>query len=270
MPEQIQVITDTPPPETTSIGLGTIIVGVFILGLLVLAVTALIAWLVYKFRNYFKFKDNPYWQIRDKRITLCRQHGDKHRMPQKFYRPFSIQKNQPIICQYSDIQGNMHSKKIGYYNGHYQTADDNIIMAFKDHVHKIFYIVPEMNIIVLNRKEKYKIRTKDEASNLVVDQEVRYPKVQVEFLDDFIVIHALGIDDAEYFYVPVIKDKQGNVIDMRLPAYISAREISIHKFTYAQTQDYLAVNRDHMKFNPVIKAGKELSDTNGQIDTTPP
>jgi len=238
---------------------------IFVAFLIVLAIVVFLVYLVWRF---IKFKDDAFYQVKRKRKKMCKLHADKFRSPQKFWKFWRVTDNQPVVCQYQE-DGKIKTKTVGYYKGHYQTNDCTMI-AFVDKIHKWLFVFPEVNILILNKKEEVMVRVRDEDTQKIKEIKIKYPKIVETFTDDMIIINARGVDDVGYFFIPIIKDNKGNVVDLKLPAYHSARDVILNQYLYQQTMDYISVNKKMIDFNPLVKFSQETSDSTKSLETTPP
>jgi len=265
----IQVVEN--PKEQSVSGLTAFLKSWWIWLIATLIIVALILWLlVYIIKKLKEGKDIWYKITKDKKY-LCKMHRDKQRI-KKYFR---MSKNSPLRLFYKE-NDEVRTKTIGYYRGHYTSRDGNITIMFN--CRRKWLIFPKNDFLFINSKEKI-IIVRKEINDTGIKKEVKnieevydLPKNIVSFNQDEILINAYSID-MDYrteFFVPVLKDRQGNVINMALPTYESMKQIAIEGYLYDQTDDYSKVLKKSIDLNPTIKAHNKISDSSSSIESQQP
>ncbi len=269
IPTPISVVQPAAEPSAAGVSIAWMLIAGFFLLIAILFVLGIIGVIIYFIIKYIKFKDDIFYQIRKDRKKLCKLHGENSRSKQPIWKFWKIDLNDKVVTQWQDDKGEMHTKEVGYYKGHYET-DDAILISFVDSVHKFLFFLPQTNILILNKKAEYTIKTRDEQTKKIERIKMKFPTIKLNFTNNMVIIFAKGIEKAGYFFTPIVTDKKGNTIDMKLPAFISARDVALSEYLYQQTADFTTIAKKHIDFNPNVKYNKEVGDANSTIDSSPP
>jgi hypothetical protein len=68
------------------------------------------------------------------------------------------------------------------------------------------------------------------------------------------------------FYVPVMKSKEGKVIDLTLPTYDSLKGVVLGDYLYEQTTSFSQLAKKSMDINPYIRGAIKVSDTSQSVE----
>lgn len=257
----------TPEPEKTTWQiLKPFVIGGVLILLLLGGIVWLIIWLVKKIREG---KDVWYKIMKDK-IHLCRMHKDSSRV-RGFFR---FSKSNPIKL-YNVAGTRINTRTIGYYRGHYTSRDGNIIIMFA--FRRKWWVFPKNDLLIINSKDTIKIPKKvvkqvgNRMESITEYEEVKIPKNIVSFNEGEIIInaHSIDMDYRTEFFIPVLKDTEGNVINMSLPTYESMKQVAIEGYLYDQTDDFVKVAKKSIDLNPTIRGLNKVSDSSSSIDTQP-
>lgn len=231
----------------------------FIGALFLVGLFFLIRWLI----KFIKTQNDIFYKMRKDRIKLASIHStydDKHW--------WKIEKNTPIRLVHIINGKPMISKPIGYHRGDYTTHEGNVIITMHLVGKKKWYILPEIDILVIPNKETQEFRQKDEKGDSIKVSIVKMPRASdiVHFEKNDIFIYAESISKVGIFHIPVLKDDTGKIIDLSLPTYITLKEVIMGDYLYEQTDEFGKLAKQSMNINPHIRAVQKIGDTNQNVD----
>jgi hypothetical protein len=259
-------VVEEPKPEAKKFNW----VPVIIISLLVILVLGLLLWLLIWLIKKLKEGADIWYKIRKDKKHLCKMHKDQWRV--KAF--FKFSKNNPIRIYFTN-SNQIHSKIVGYYKGHYTSRDGNITILFN--CRRKWLIFPMSDLLVINAKKEMIIAKKSVVINkgkqeIITEHEtVNLPQNILTFNPDEVVLNAYSIDmdyRTEIFF-PVIKDIDGNIINMALPTYESMKQVAIEGYLYDQTDDFVKVAKKSIDLNPMIRGVNKVSDSSSSIETQP-
>lgn len=239
-----------------------------ITGLIIIVILGLLIWLVIWIMKKIKEGKDVWYKITKDKKTLCKMHSDKWRI----HAFFKFRKNCPIRVYYTNST-QIHSKVVGYYRGHYISRDGNITMMFN--CRRKWLVFPRNDLLIINAKKEivYPKKVTKLVGNkmeMVIESEtVPLPQNLVTFNPDEVILNAYSID-MDYrteFFVPVLKDREGNIINMALPTYESMKQVAIEGYLYDQTDDFVKVAKKSIDLNPLIRGVNKVSDSSSSIET---
>jgi len=88
----------------------------------------------------------------------------------------------------------------------------------------------------------------------------------IKFNEDEILIYAESLSNVGMFYVPVLKAKDGKIIDLSLPVYQSLREVVMGEYLYSQTDEFTKIAKKSIDMNPSLRFQSKLSDSNQSVE----
>ena len=239
-----------------------------IAGVIILVILGGLVWLTIWLVKKIKEGKDIWFKISKDKKHLCRMHRDKYRI-NAFFR---FRKNCPIKIYYVN-DSHIHSKTVGNYRGHYISKDGNITMMFN--YRRKWLIFPRNDLLIINSNKDVVISRKEVKDDgkkkevVIISEVIPLPKNIVSFNPDEIILNAysIDIDYRSEFFVPVLKDKDGNVINLALPAYESMKQTAIEGYLYDQTDDFVKVTKKSIDLNPLIRGVNKISDSSSSIES---
>lgn len=148
------------------------------------------------------------------------------------------------------IIGIFGAKIVGYYSGECITAD-----GYKNYLvwngRKWLFWKNEF-VLRVNLNEKIRIETRNsDGKREIVEYDL--PTDLLIEGENVIAIKGEGVDKANYFYYPLLVDKNGNIVNMDLIAFARAREVAMLDTLYQQTEDFARVQREAININPYLR-----------------
>ena len=148
------------------------------------------------------------------------------------------------------IIGMFGAKIIGYYSGECITGDGYKNFLVWNGRKWLFW--KNDFIVRVNLNDKIRIETRSSENKREI-REYELPKDLLIEGENVIAIKGEGVDKANYFYYPLLVDRNGNIINMDLIAYARAREVAILDTLYQQTEDFARVQREAININPYLR-----------------
>ena len=238
-------------------------------GLIIIIILELLIWGVWWLMKKIKEGTDVWFKIMKDKKHLCKMHRDNWRV----HAFFRFHKNQAIRIYYINDKS-IHSKVVGWYKGHFISRDGNITIMFN--FRRKWLVFPKNDLLIINSKKEIIIPRKEVQEGKIKEIKIIHdtlilPQNIATFNPDEVIINAYGID-MDYrteFFIPVLKDKEGNVINMPLPTYESMKQVAIEGYLYDQTDDFVKVAKKSIDLNPLIRGVNKVSDSSSSIETQP-
>lgn len=236
---------------------------IVVLGVLI---TLLTFWIMKK----IKLSQDIYHRIHRQRRRLCSQHADKKR----YLKWWKFRKNDVIKTMYLN-SGKLKINTLGHYMGHYYGSEGNLVIAFANN-RKWFFLWAEIELLIVNKLPVIHYETNQEITDekgtkKIVKQQVeqRLPTDIEHFTDEAIMLNAVGVDKDERtgFYHPVLKDKNGQIVNLALPTFQSLKNVVLQSYLYEQTNSFVRIAKRSMDLNPNVRGMQKLSDSSQAIET---
>lgn len=157
------------------------------------------------------------------------------------------------------IVGRFGNKIVGYYFGECITPDGT--KNFLVWNTRKFLFWKNTFIIKVNLNDTVKVEEKDKDTGKRTVNTYVLPKDLLIEGENAIIIKGEGVDQAGYYYYPVLTDETGNIVNMDIFAYAKARDVAILDTLYQQTEDFSKVQREAINLNPNVRF---ISKTKGQ------
>jgi len=265
------VVVNTPPPEKkpsffdTYFGflLSPIFWGFvifFIVFILILVAIFFIArWII----GFLKAKNNIFYQLRKDRIKLSKIHS---RYDSKHW--FKVQKNTPIRLVSKDTGKLIVSQPIAFHRGDYTTHEGNVIISMNLKGNNKWFFFPLTSLLVIPNKESVDIvkKRKDKKDEIITINNLPQAKDIIQFNLGEILIFAESLSSVGEFYVPVLKAKDGKIIDLSLPVYQSLKEVVLGDYLYQQTKDFVDLSKKGITMNPNMQYEIKTKDANTNVE----
>lgn len=238
------------------------IVGFIIFCLIMLGVFFIVRWIV----KFIKQRNDIYWKMRTDRMQLAKIHA---RYSARHW--FKVHKNTPIRLAKKDENGRLYiSKPIGFHRGDYVTHEGNLCISMNLDGNKKFFFFPTRDLLIIPNKEKVKIVQRNDRGEKVREEEYTLPHAKdiIQWNENEILLFIEGVSRVGIFLIPVMKDKDGKILDLALPIYSSLKEVIIGDFLYEQTRDYVNLTRKAVEMNVDLRAKTKLMDSNQNVEVS--
>jgi hypothetical protein len=220
----------------------------------------LITWLI----RYLKEQKDLFINLKRRRIKLAKAHSRYNTHGVR------ITKNSPIRLVRKKNNRAEISSPIGYYRGDYTTHEGNILMAFNFPHKKKLFVLPVMDVLIIPNKPEVHIHKRDTKGKVQTTTIENLPLAKdiVQFNNDEVLLYAESISDVGEFHVPVLKAKDGRILDLSLPVYHTLKEAVIDNYLYDQTSQFATLSKRGLEINPFVKTAQKLQDS-AQNQETP-
>jgi hypothetical protein len=227
----------------------------------------IIVFVIYYILKWIKANNDIFIKIKNERIKMASAH---RRYNSKHW--FRINKNTPIRLVKMENGVNCISKPVAYHRGDYVTQEGNIVISLNVVGLKNYFVYPKIDLLIIPNKEKSEVyRGLDRNGNPIVEIITNLPKAKdiVQFNENEILIYADSLSFAGHFLVPVLKTKEGKIIDLSMPVYSSMKEVAIHNYLYEQTDEFTKVAKKSMDINPNLRYEQKVRDSSQSVETPP-
>jgi hypothetical protein len=236
-----------------------IVIGaVLIIGLLI-GLFFLVRWIV----KWLKSRNDIFHQLKSDRMKMARIHA---RYKVKSY--FKPHKNLPIRLVKKESGKLNISEPIGYYKGDYATQEGNIVISMNLKGNNKYWFFPIPDLLVVPDKEKIeyvKTNKKGKQEIITIDNLPRSSEI-VQFNENEILIFAESLSNSGQFLFPVLRTKDGKILDLTMPVYQSLKEVILGDYLYLQTNEFAQLSKRAMDLNPYIRSSMKLNDSNTNVE----
>jgi phosphate/sulfate permease len=264
----VQVQQPQTQPEKTSIFSFAFLKSPIFLGLVLFIVLAgviaiclfiFIRWII----KYIKQRNDMFYKLKVERLKLAKIHST---YPSKHW--YNVEKNIPIrlIRRINNIS--TISSPIAYHRGDFISNEGNYIIALNFVNKKKWFIFPITDLLVVPNNQKVRLVQKDKDGKKINETIISLPKAEdiLKFHNREILIHADSLSHSGMFYIPVIKSREGNVVDLALPIYQTLKNIVLEDYLYETTSEFASLSKKAMDLNPHIRAIQKTSDSNQSVE----
>jgi hypothetical protein len=236
-----------------------IIALLILIALVLVGVFFLVRWLV----KFFKNQKNVFYSLRTDRVKLARI---QRRYPSKHW--YKVQKNIPIRLVKIVNNKPYISNPIGNHRGDYMTHEGSVVISMNLTNDKKWFILPVTSLLIVPNKEKIELAQQDEKgkSKVLVIDNLPLAKDIIQFNENEILIYAESISNVGIFYVPVLRAKDGKIIDLSLPVYNSLKEVVMGEYLLEQTNNFVDVSHKSVNMNPILRWQTKVQDSSSSVD----
>lgn len=226
------------------------------------AVIFAIRWIV----SFIKSRNDVFYKIRKERLYLCKLHG-RYADYGHFWK---VSKNPPVRLVSKSETSLRLSKPIGYYRGDFISNEGNMNISLNLIGDKAYYVFPKRSLLIIPNKDKVKIKQIDSNGKSVIQEINNIPTAKdlVQFNDGEILLFIDSITMSGLFLIPVLKSKEGRIIDLSLPIFQTLKENFAVDYLYEQTDEFGRLSKRAMDINPNVRAIEKLSDSNKNIEVS--
>lgn len=237
-----------------------VFVGFILIVIFLIFVFIIIRWLI----QYIKSRTDLFYQLKIKRLKLAKVHKS---YPSKKY--FKFHNNTPIRLVRKNIDGKATiSRPIAYHKGDYITHEGNVIISFNMIGNNRFFFFPMSELLIIPNYDKVSyMEKKGEKNKEIVIDNIPLAKDIVQFNENEILLYADSISNTGQFYVPVLRTKEGKIIDLSFPIYQKLKDVVIGDYLYEQTEEFSKVAKKSIDINPNLRYQTKFNDSSQSVDT---
>lgn len=272
---QTIIQTQQPEPEqkagffSTLLGVisSPLFIGIVVVGLVIVGLTFLLAWVIIKIIKYIKLRTDLFYKLKIERVKMAKNQSRYTNVKHWF----KIDKNVPIrMIKIDENNVPIITNPVAYYRGDYISHEGNLMIAINLPYRKRFWIFPITDILVIPNKEDVETTEQEEKNGKKseVTKLVKIPvaKDLVKFLDREILIYGESITMSGTFFMPVVKDKDGKVLNLSIPIYKAFKEVVAEDLLYTQTSQFVDLTRKAVDMNPNLRYATKLGDQNQAVE----
>jgi hypothetical protein len=236
-----------------------IVGAVVIITIIVVILFFVIRWLI----KFLKSRNDIFYLLKTDRIKLAkiqRRYNSTHW--------WKIKKNTPIRLVRMENDKLLVSRPFAFHRGDYVTHEGNVMLAINMDGRKKYWFFPETDLLVIPNREKVTIEQLTEKGERKVIEITNLPKAKelIQFNADEILIFAESLSKVGQFIIPVIKSKDGKIIDLALPTFNTLKEVALGEFLYVQTDEFGKLAKQSMNINPNIRAITKVGDQSSNVE----
>lgn len=267
-------VVQAPPPTTTEAkpslfsGLSfmkspifwLIMLGILLFLGLLIGFFFLIRWLA----KFIKQQNDLFYKLKVERMQMAKIH---RRYNSSHW--WKVEKNIPIRLVKMENGKPYFSRPIAHHRGDYTTHEGNVIIACNFIGKKVYWFIPEVDVLVIPDRESILLEHRDkETDKKIIDEIKNLPRAKdlVQFNEGEILIYAESFSKVGEFFIPVIRNKDGKVLDLSMPVFSSLKEVALGNYLYGQTSDFGVLAKKSMEINPQVRAIQKVADTNQSVD----
>jgi len=220
-----------------------------------------VKWLV----KYFKERNDIFFKLKAERIKLSKI---QRRYPSSNHF-LKVSKNVPIRLVRKEENGHLTiTSPIAYHRGDYSSHEGNVIIAMNLKDNKKFFFFPITSLLVIPNRESVDVMQKDKNGKPVTMTINNLPKAKdvIQFNDNEILIYAESLSNVGQFYVPVLKTKDGKIIDLSMPTFQTLKEVVLSAFLYEQTDEFSKLAKKSMDLNPNLRYQMKAGDSSQSVE----
>jgi hypothetical protein len=249
-------VTPTPTPSAAAsavqIGIGTIFF-VIVVGGVLLIIFGIILYFVAKWViKFIKRRSDFLFAVKEAHLKLCVMHSNRK------LHGFRAWKNPPIRLAYPDEHGKLIvTDPIAYYGGHHYTSDGDLFIRFFEDGFRFIWFLPFLEAQLLICPSNQKIKLGGSMSSIAT------------FSDTGCILYAHGIDQFgnRDYYLPVLMDESGKIIDLKPMVYKSIESITMGQAVTEFLETYPESIKKAVQLNPVLRAYNKVNDQNVEIES---
>jgi len=230
------------------------IIFALVIALLVLLFFA-IRWLV----QFIKDRKDIFFQLKKQRLKMA---SIQRRYPSSHW--WKIHKNAPIRIVKRNKDKLTISDPIGYHRGDYVTHEGNFILSMNLIGNNKWFFFPITDLLIIPNKKEVKVMKKDGKEETIAN----LPQADeiIQFNNNEILLFIESISNVGMFYIPVMKAKDGKVVDLSLPTYSSLKQVILSDYLYEQTDEFSKLAKKSMDINPNIRATIKTQDNSSAVE----
>jgi hypothetical protein len=231
----------------------------FIILALLIGIFFIVKWIV----NFIKSRSDAFWRLKSERLKLAKIH---RRYPSKAW--LKIEKNTPIRLVKKEDGKLVITRPIAYHRGDYVTHEGNFIVSLNLVNNKKWFFLPITDLLIIPKKEVTDLAVKNSKGDrsIIKIDKLPNPSDIVKFHENEILIFAESLSATGMFLIPVLKDRDGKIIDLSLPVFDSLKNIVIGEYLYEQTDEFTKLAKKSMDLNPNLRYAVKTQDSSQSVD----
>lgn len=260
-PEKTNIFTAPFELFKSRIFWGGVVLFVLIIVILV-GLFFLVRWIV----KFIKSRSDLFWRLRRERLKLAKIH---RRYPSKAW--FKVNKNTPIRLV-KVIDGRpIVTRPIGYHRGDYITHEGNFVISMNLEGNNKWFFFPITDLLVIPNKENMEIikssgKGKKGKKEIIKLENLPKPSDIVKFNENEILIYAESLSSVGMFLIPVLKSKDGKILDLSMPVFESLKNVALGEYLYEQTDEFSKLAKKSMDINPNLRYQQKASDSSQSVE----
>jgi len=237
---------------------------VILIILVILAVVCffVIRWLI----GYIKSRSDIFFRLRKDRLKLCKIH---RRYPSSHW--WKVEKNTPIRLVKREGSNLIITKPIGYHRGDYTTHEGNTIISLNLQGNNKWFFFPITDMLIIPNKDSINIAQRDNSGKGTITKIDNLPKSSdvVRFNENEILLYAESLSSVGMFLIPVLKSKDGKIMDLSLPVYETLKQVVLGEYLYEQTDEFGKLAKQSMNINPNLRYAMKSQDASQSVELPP-
>lgn len=121
-----------------------------------------------------------------------------------------------------------------------------------------FNIAKQIFIIRCNINKKYKYTEKNKDTDKDETKEVELAHGLHSRASDKILIKGIALERSDFFYYPVLRDKNGNIMNTSLEVFDREKNQALSTTLYNVSEDFVNIARNLTNLSPVIQYTKKV------------
>lgn len=237
--------------------------GIVVFLIIIIVIAVILFFVIRAVIKFIKLRSDTFYRIRSERMAMAKVHRT---YPSKHW--WKIEKNTPIRLVKKNDQGELVvTRPIAYHRGDYLTSEGNVTVSMNFVGRKTWLIFPKKDLLVIPNKlsipagqtaKKYYQQNNFDKLPLAKDI--------IKFHEDEILLYAESLCNTGMFYIPVLKDSNGKIIDLSMPVYENLKAVALGDYLYDQTSEFSQLAKKSMDINPYVRATQKVADVNQQVE----
>jgi hypothetical protein len=164
------------------------------------------------------------------------------------------------------------TEPIAYYRGDYTSNEGNIIISMNMRDNNKWLIIPITDLLIVPDKESVEIEQKDKKGKTekVTIKDLPRARDIVQFNENEVLLYIESLanigGNGNEFYMPVLRAKDGRVVNLALPTYNSLREVVIEDYLLDQSDEFVKLAKKHISLNPNANYQNRVGDNSKSVD----
>ena len=215
--------------------------------------------------QFIKQRSDIFFQLKKQRLKLA---SIQKRYPSTHW--WKVEQNTPIRLVKKEGEKLVISSPIAHHRGDYITHEGNFILTLNLVKNKKWFFFPITDILIIPNRPSIRLKTRKTSTTSKKESETidKLPQASdiLQFNPDEILIFAESLSNTGIFYVPVLKSKDGTVIDLALPTYENLKRVVLTDYLYEQTDEFSKLAKKSMDINPNLRYATKVADTSGTVE----
>jgi len=236
-----------------------IVIGFLLIIGILIGVFFLVRWIV----KFIKSRNSLYYLLRMERMKLASIHS---RYNSKHF--FHVHKNTPIRIV-KNINGRLNiSEPFAYHRGDFTSHDGQMNISMNLVGDKKWFFFPVKSLLVIPDKDSVDVQIRDEKGKQKTITIEGLPRANqiVQFNQNEILLFIESVSQSGLFYIPVLRTKNGKLLDLSIPVFQNFKEVAVGDYLYQQSADFVDVAKKSMNLNPNLSYSVREKDANQNVD----